>query len=225
MITIAVGAAAAGAFAVTRSPLLDVDRVHIAGASATGRDEVLAAAGLHGRRLMVDVRERVAARRLEALPWVQQATVTRRWPSTVEVSILERTPVAALPAGEEAWALADATGRVLDVTPERPADLVMVRTDAPVGDPGTVLDAGTARAVKLVATLDAPLEERVRELRVASGQVDLLIEPRPVLVRFGPAADVPAKLQALVTLLDRVDLRGVASIDVRVPAAPVLTRA
>jgi hypothetical protein len=43
------------------------------------------------------------------------------------------------------------------------------------------------------------------------------------MVTFGTAEDLDAKLLALHTVLQRVDLKGVTGIDLRLPAAPVLT--
>ena len=42
--------------------------------------------------------------------------------------------------------------------------------------------------------------------------------------RFGDGTDLDGKLQALETMLARVDLRCIDTIDVRVPSAPALTR-
>src|SRR4051812_4892605 len=47
--------------------------------------------------------------RVEALPAVDRAIVSRSWPSTVVVEVVERTPVAAVPAGE-GFTLIDAEG-------------------------------------------------------------------------------------------------------------------
>ena len=43
-------------------------------------------------------------------------------------------------------------------------------------------------------------------------------------VEFGPIDQLTAKLVALETVLQQVDLHGTVTIDLRVPDAPVLTR-
>ncbi|HET7652004.1 MAG TPA: hypothetical protein VFK42_03140, partial [Acidimicrobiales bacterium] len=44
------------------------------------------------------------------------------------------------------------------------------------------------------------------------------------VVRFGPPDQIREKLLAVFTVLDHVDLRDLAVLDVRVPSAPVSTR-
>ena len=44
------------------------------------------------------------------------------------------------------------------------------------------------------------------------------------LVQMGSADDLEAKVVALTTMLAKLDLKGAQRIDLRVPAAPVLTR-
>jgi cell division protein FtsQ len=222
-----VGLVGAG-YGATRSALLDVDRVRVTGIGSTSREAVLEASGLAprpGRRpLMVDVRTEVVARRLEGLPWVERALVRRRWPATVEVSIAERTPVAVVPAATQGWALVDVDGRVLATMADPPGDLVPVRAAVAAGPPGTAVDVETHGGVEVAAALRPPLAGRVSEVVVhPGGGVELTLRPRTT-VRLGRPEQVGEKLVALVTLVERVDLRGVLVVDVRVPTAPVLTR-
>ncbi|MGH9187458.1 MAG: cell division protein FtsQ/DivIB, partial [Acidimicrobiales bacterium] len=64
---------------VTRSPLLDVDRIRISGADHSTAEAVLEASGLHRGNPMTDLDPGATARRIEELPWVAAATVHRRW--------------------------------------------------------------------------------------------------------------------------------------------------
>src|SRR2546425_13070643 len=63
--------------AVTRSPLLDVDHVVIAGAQHTSVNEVLRAGGLNRHRLMVDVRAAHMSRAIARLAWGDRVRVER----------------------------------------------------------------------------------------------------------------------------------------------------
>ena len=73
-LVLAVLALVVGAAVATRSPLLDVDRVEVTGAEQTSAGAVLEAAGSRARRALVSVDVAAAARRVEALPWVDDAT-------------------------------------------------------------------------------------------------------------------------------------------------------
>lgn len=222
------GVVAAAALGLERSPLLAVRHVEVQGADHTAMAQVVAAAGLRGRRLMFDVHPGPMDRRLvDALPWVESASVSRRWPATVEIRLRERTPIATVAASGGQSALVDAAGRILAVGPP-PASaptLLAIAGLAPAGAPGTWIGPGPqAQAVLVVAgQLPSSLRGRLAQLSVTSGgEVDASLT-NGATVLLGPPTDLPEKFLALSTLLDRIDQKGVATIDVRVPDAPVLT--
>ncbi|HET7489101.1 MAG TPA: FtsQ-type POTRA domain-containing protein [Acidimicrobiales bacterium] len=217
-------AAAAGGVGLSRSPLLDVDRVEVQGARRTPRPAVVAAAGLAGHPAMVDVDTGDVARRLRRLPWVRTAEASRRWPGTVRIQVTERRPAAVLPAAGGAWAVADATGRVLAVEPDRPPGLPAIGDVDRPQEAGAAVPAAAGPALRVAAALPADVRARVSDVAtVAGGEVQLWLGPDSV-VRLGPPVDLGLKLTALATVLARVDLSGIRVIDLRVPTAPALTR-
>src|SRR5262249_50007670 len=83
-----------GAYLLIESPLLNVDHVDVTGTVHASPAAVQAAiAGEHGRPLL-RVNRGAAAARIEQLPWVAHASVTRSLPGTLRVSITEAQPVA-----------------------------------------------------------------------------------------------------------------------------------
>ena len=210
---------------ILHSPLFDVDRVFIEGATNTARPELLGATGLDQRTYMVRADEARLARKLEALPWVESAVVQKDWPATLRIRVLERSPVAAVPAAGGGWSLADGTGRVL--TPpsaEAPPGVPVVETPAPVGRPGSTTAAGVRGALHVASAVPSSLSGRVTKIAVDTGGSLVISVDRAPPVTFGPPAQATAKLLAVATLLARADMRGVKGVDVRVPTAPVLTR-
>lgn len=219
----AVVAAIALAYGLTRSPVFDVDEVRVLGAARTTPEQIAEAGGLDRSPQLADVKPAIVARRLERLPWVQEARVVRHWPGTVEVTLLERTPLATLPAAAGGWAVVDDSGRVLETTPEPTPGMVQVNT-TPAPVPGEHVGDATLGALGLLDALPPSLSERVNGLTVSD---DGIIEVHAVglpIIHFGPATQVRPKLVALTTLVARTNLKGVKAIDVRVPTAPVLTR-
>jgi cell division protein FtsQ len=218
---IALGAVAYG---VTRSPLLNVDIVHVGGAVNTSPEAVARAAGFDRHPQLADVDPAGAAVRIEGLPWVEHATVVRHWPRSIEVTLLERSPLAALPAAEGGFAVVDATGRVLAIQPEAPPGMVTLTTPTPAPGAGADLTKQARDGLAVLEVLPESVQGRVRSVTVAEdGSLELVLDKAP-LVRFGPTTQLRAKVVALETLLARTNLRGVRAIDVRVPTAPVLTR-
>jgi cell division protein FtsQ len=218
----AVAAVVLLAFGVTRSPLLDVDEVRVQGATRTTPEDVSRAGGLADTPQLADVEPAVAAARIERLPWVQSAEVVRHWPGTVEVSLVERTAAAVVPAAEGGWALIDLSGRVLAVEPAPPEGMVQIAGEAAPA-PGAEVAPPVRASLAVLDALPPSLSARVNGMTLApDGTLDLHAMGLPI-IRFGPPEQVRPKLIALATLVARTDLRGIDAIDVRVPTAPVLT--
>jgi cell division protein FtsQ len=219
----AVAAALGGAYGITRTPMLDVDEVRVLGATQTPAAEIVRAGHLDHHPQLADVKPELVVADVERLPWVQEARVVRHWPKTVEVTVVERSPVATLPAAGGGWALVDGTGRVLSVTPEATPGLVQVAA-SPAPGPGAAVPTTTVGGLAVLDALPPSLSERVNGLTIAEdGAMDVHAVGLPV-IHFGPPTAVRAKLVALTTLVARTNLKGVSAIDVRVPTAPVLTR-
>jgi cell division protein FtsQ len=209
---------------VLHSPLVRVEHVRVTGAKRTKVAAILRAARLDGHPLMVDVDAGVLARRVEALPWVGHVRASKDYPQTVRLVVTERSPAALVPAGG-GTALVDATGRVLDVVANPPAGLPRLVGVPPLGAPGSVVPDGVRAALSVASAMPPGLVARAPEVAVVDGgELQLHVVPAGV-VRFGPPNQVAEKLQAVSTILARADLRGLRVVDVRVPSAPVLTRA
>ena len=222
---VAVATLVAGAAGATRSPLLDVDRVVVVGAGHTARTDVVAAGRLGSSPAMLDVDTSSVARRLEALPWVLEARARREWPSTIRVDLVERRPAAVIPAGDGVWALADGSGRVLAVGPEKPAGLPVLGAVPVPGRPGTTVPEEARPSLAVAAALPEELRARIADVAaVPGGEVELQLTPPGGVVRLGAPVDLHQKLGVVATILAKADLAGVAVVDVRVPRAPALTR-
>lgn len=238
----------AAGFGITHSWLLAVHHVEVSGTAHASRQEVIAAAGIGDGDLMIDIHPGRLAARLDALPWVASAAVSRRWPTTVQIRITERVPVALIPSQPGQVAVVDGTGRVLAVgpAPGGPAALDASNANAggaggghrlptilgldPAGRPGSWLgdDARLQGALALISAVaaDGPpsLSDRMSAVSVAQdGQLSATLAPA-ITLRLGPPEQLEAKVLALRALVEQVDLKGVTTIDVRVPDAPVLTR-
>lgn len=219
-----VGAVAAAA-AATRSPLFDVDYADVRGAELTPRAEILRAGGLDGRPAMLDVDTGSVAAAVEALPWVLEATARREWPGTIRVDVTEREPAAVLPAAAGQWALADRTGRILQIGPEKPPGLPVIGNIPPPEQAGASVPEAATPSLEVAAALPAGVRERVADIAtLGTGDVELQLTPPGGVVRLGPPVDLDTKLSVLATFLARADLARVRIVDVRVPRAPALTR-
>ena len=219
-----VAIAVASVVGATQSPLLDVDRVEVRGASRTPHADLVAASGLGGQPRMVEVDTAQVARGVEALPWVDHARARRAWPGAVVIEIGERRPVAVARAGS-GWAVVDGTGRVLEVTTHRPANLPAIAGAHAPGAPGTALSSAAAQLVRVAGALPPGLHERVSEIQATADEEFLLrLAPPGGEVRLGGLEALEAKITSALTVLQKADVTRLRTLDVRAPATPVLTR-
>ncbi len=225
------------------SSVVAVRQVVVRGTGHTDRANVVAAARLE-RRPMIDVDAASTRRRLMALPWVGHVRVRRHWPTTVTIDIVERVPFAQI-NGVGPPAVVDADGRVLAVGGEATRVLDTARGSLPSIAGGLSAEVAGATlppsAISLLLVLQAlkasplpPSANRagaalftvVTVARDADGSVRAGLLPGPISADFGATDGLDAKLTALRSVLTQIagaPLAGPATIDVRVPAAPVLT--
>ena len=216
-------ALAGGGLALVHSSLFGARHVEITGSAHVARPEVVAVAGLEGAPPLVDLSPAAIARRLERLPWVETASVSLSWPTTVRIAIVPRTPVAALRAGA-GWAVVDPTGRVLEDVASRPSSLPVVSTGgAAVPPPGDSLPPSVAALARVAAVMPESMVPEVSAVTLGRGGIVLQLANR-MRALLGNTSLLQDKFVALKTVLVRADLSGISVIDLRVPSAPVLLR-
>ena len=151
------------------------------------------------------------ADRVAALPMVRGAEVVRVWPSTLEVRVVERIPLAAVPAPVGVHVV-DADGVVVQVLDAAPADLPLVEVD--------VTTAGAAALRETTTVLQAlpdDVRTQVEQAGAASRDSVTLRLRGGAQVVWGSADDSVAKAEVLRVLLTQP----AAVYDVSSPTTPV----
>ena len=239
---LSVGGVVLGTWAVSLSPLLDVDRLVVRGAARSGAAAVEVATGIARGEAMASLDLGAAGRAVERVPWVASATVERQWPGTVSVKVSERTPVALVRAQEGRWVVVDTQGRQLTVVGDDDlaalgdiagggamSGLPRIEGLDAIASAGDELGARATGALQLSQRLAvAALSPAPRVEVQPNGALEASIESAgagEVRVLFGRPERLGDKVVALATLLAELDDRpGSVLLDVRVPEAPVLTR-
>jgi cell division protein FtsQ len=222
--TLRVGAAllflAAGLWFLWAGPFLAVSTVQVDGAGSLAADEVRGAAGIEvGTPLLrVDVADVEA--RVARLPQISAVEVTRGWPHSVVITVVERVPVAIV--GEVGRrSLVDEDGVLFDtVTGAPPPGVVPLD----VADPGP-RDAATRAALEALAALPREVRDGIGGATVAGPEDITLTLTDGTLVRWGGPAESATKATVLTALLDRIsdgNLEGAGTIDLSTPDAVVL---
>lgn len=217
-----VASLAVGAIAVANSSWLDIESVRVVGAERSNPQELVTASGIRIGEPLVEIDTDGSARAVERVPWVAEAEIDRSWGGAVTIAVSERVAIVAVPTGLRA-AMVDRTGRQLEVVPDRPAGFIPVVGVEASGVPGQPVGDEAMPVVSLVEVLTPAVADLTAAVLSVDGQlmIELTIGGR---VNFGDDRDLHEKLVALETLLARVELDCLDVVDVRVPAAPTITR-
>jgi cell division protein FtsQ len=218
---------AVGLYQLARSPLFGLSAVRVQGASAATRAAVLAAAGLRPGEPYLAIHRDEVRRRVEALPAVASARVTRAYPSSLRIVVTERRPTAVVSSGDTRWLVA-ADGTVLQrADGPHPGLPFVVGVPLPPGaGPGTRLPPGNSLANALTALggMDPALRSQVSG--VTAGSIDgLQFRLRGgTLVLYGLAERQAAKDAAVLLIQKQLRSEGkqVVRIDVRSPSTPTV---
>jgi len=218
-----VGVLIAAGIALLHSPVLAARHITIDGATHTSRASILVASGLIHHPPLIDIQAPREEAAIDRLPWVDTSRVVLGWPESVIVTIVERTPAAEVVLGGARYALVDMTGRVLQVATVRRPGLVEVEGARSSLQPGEDVSGTLLGEVQAAGSVPVALLALVAGVTTSAAngiEIDLAHGPVAIL---GTATQLREKMIALATVLDRVRLTGVVTIDLRVPSDPVLT--
>lgn len=221
-LTVFVLCATFGGYGLTRSPLLDLDRIEVKGVEHTLPDAVREASGFDLQTAMTDLDLTGARARIAALPWVGEVHIRRQWPATAVVRIVERVPVASVRA-PDGIVLVDKTARVLDRVESPPAGLPRLIVIDPAVAPGET-QPHVAPLLSIAVQLTSELRAWVNSLTVGPDGSPQLRLRDDVPVVFGDAVRISEKLIDLSTVLTRVDLKDICRIDISVVHNPSVAR-
>jgi cell division protein FtsQ len=191
--------------------------------------------GLVGRNIVTTDLEEWRTRLLSS-PWVREASLRRALPDTIEVRIVERSPMAVAHAGDTLW-LIDEQGAVVDEFGPRYGTLDLPIVEGLMGkDARQAGQPDQARVALVSGTLqslrDAGLLGRVSQIDVGNlRNVTILLNDDPVLLQVGHEKfaervqaylDMEERLTRMVQEVESVDLRFENRVYVR-PRKPGVT--
>lgn len=207
---------------VERSSLVALAEVQVTGTQRLDARTVRQAADLDLGTSTLRLPLGQARERVEALPLVASADVRRLDPLTVVIEVTEREPAAVVRRGDEA-VLVDEHGVVV-ATGEEPGLPVIRLEEGQLPAPGERIAAvpAAANAHTALLQLPGPIRTLVEAYQArGADELDLRLTTGTT-VRFGRADRVAEKARALGAVLEDLDGRAVASIDVRAPSRPVV---
>lgn len=191
------------------SAVLAVETVEVRGTEALGADEVRAAAGVPVGDPLARVDLEGVRGRVERLPEVRRAQVTRAWPHAVAVTVEERTAIGVVEQNGAHY-LIDVEGvmfrEVAGPDPKLPS--IVAGDDRAAAEAAQVVAVLPAEVARRVGRLDAPTMDSIT-LRLRDGRQ----------VVWG-SSEQPQRKAAVLAVLVR---REGAVLDVSVPSAPTVS--
>jgi cell division protein FtsQ len=216
------GLVGVGGYSLAHSSWLSARHITVIGNSHETAGQVVAASGLSPSSPLIDVSSRrTAAAIVHRLAWVKSAVVSRHWPDSVVIRVVDCSAVAAVQSGS-ATDLVSSSGRVLTRSAAPPhVPVVSISGALPgVGDfVAPLIEAAVSAAVKMPASL-AGMAMRTEVLN--DGHLAVVLRPG-VVADLGSPIDLAEKLSSLGVFVSQVGLANVASIDVSVPSHVVVT--
>jgi cell division protein FtsQ len=151
------------------------------------------------------------AARTTALPAVESASVTRVWPQTIRLAVVERRPVLAV-RQSNGYLIVDKNGVAYQTQPVLPPRLLLADVNSE--------DALLLTEVAIVASaLPNKLHQRVDQIRASNRDSIALLLKSGRIVTWGNSSDSALKAQVVTALLKR---KPKSSIDVSSPHNPAV---
>jgi cell division protein FtsQ len=197
---------------------LRIEAIRVTGTQIVSPEAVKRASGLGIGERILWVRLSPATRRIEQLPQVASASITRSLPHTVVITIRERMPVAHLNGRPDL--ATDESGHVFPVDPAERLP-VLDGWHRP-GKPGKIdapLDDVSRYVLYAFARFPRTIRERTAEITV--GPPFSLVLTDGTQVRFGRLTDLERKARAAKAVLDLERGKKLGYVDVRAPSVPV----
>ncbi|WP_336085996.1 cell division protein FtsQ/DivIB [Nocardia sp. SSK8] len=179
------------------TPALSVRTVRIDGLSTVSEEEVRSRLEIPDGRSMLRIDTNAIAQRVAAIPKVRSVRVQRKFPSSVLVTVVERTPVVYVESPDGAH-LIDAESVEFAIEPQTPIGVPKLLTEGSFTGP-----AATRAAVDVLVTLPPALSVQVGEV-VARSISDVSLNLRDGRkVVWGGTGDGERKAAVVMPLLTR----------------------
>ena len=212
---------AVGGYFLSKSSLFDVDEIVVEGVAGELAAEVLQESRVQKGKPLLEVDSSASSKRIEEIPWVKEARISRSWGGTITIRVSTRDPVAAFKSAE-GWLIVDIEGRVLQKEKALPYFLLPIEEEIGSLSLGEWAPEQVIPLIKVAGTISSELTGDISSIK-GKDQIELLLFGGGKIL-FGDSTDIEGKVVAAATILSQVDQSSVLHIDVRAPLTPVLCR-
>ena len=201
------------------SSALAVNRIVVDGTTTLKPMDIRSTAAVRLGEPLVRVDTVAIESRVAMMERIDQVDVSRHWPRTIRIEVVERKPIAWVTSGVAIRAL-DRYGVDFRTLRKEPEDLVEVQVETIDSRRRQQALESSAAVLERLRTADPGLLKKVRYVRVASKDSVQLVLGKNRTVTWGSAAKGEQKLTVLRSLL-KIKARG---YDVSAPEQPTTRR-
>ena len=210
---------AAAAIWVTQSPIFRLRTMTVQGNRHLSEEQIARLARINDETNVFWLSTGSLEALLESNPWISSASVGRSLPTSLNITVTERRPIALLYSTRGLLVASD--GTILD-TPESNVPLPVIQARISSVSIGSRLPSSPALTV--VGALPNGLRSKVHDVVTADdGLVELHLR-NGARVLYGDGSQPALKARAVLAVMGWASRNGVrvAMIDVRSPAAPAI---
>ncbi|MDP2182490.1 MAG: FtsQ-type POTRA domain-containing protein [Actinomycetota bacterium] len=189
-------AVVSGGVSLYRSSAFTIEKIDVVGNSRLGAADVRAIAALPDGSTLLRYPAGQIKERLEASPWISEASVARDFPNVLRIRITERKPYALLDLGGAKLWMLDSSGFVIGEQTADVTSTVVVVRDVTGADPrpGTrTASEPVLNAIAVWAGISQPLRERTRAISAPSIDKTALITTDDIEILVGASDDIGKK--------------------------------
>lgn len=207
--------------ALYRAPLFEVKSITVEGIRHFDRRGVLAIADVPKGATLLRLSTRAVRERLEADPWIADATVSRDFPDGLNIVVVERTPAAVVDGGGDRLWVVSGDNRWLGVRSAEETGLVLIRDVGSIEPTAgaIVREPQVANAVRVIRGLSDELRGTVKVISAPTVDETKLETAKDVEIFIGEATDIAEKDRIVRAILKKQKGK-VVYINVRVLDRP-----
>lgn len=212
-------------YILLRSPLFEVQDVAVTGNQYLKAEKIVSVSGISIGENIFKINLHNAAEKLKIIPMLKSAEMDRELPSRVVIRVVERRPLALLPAGE-GFVQVDGDGVYLQRG--SPSDLnlpVITGVKASIPPPGKPIEAeGLSSALLVIEKMPPVLIPQLSEVNIGPQGDVVLYTMDGVQCRLGGTEDLAEKGLVLSQVLDELKTKGkkIEYIDLSYVGTPVV---
>jgi cell division protein FtsQ len=208
----------------TSTGVLNIKNIDVKGNYILGTNYLRSLSGITADTHLIKMDVKAAENALLSEPYVASVSISRRFPNTVVLDIVEREPQASILQNGK-YHLVDQHGVVLASTDEKPPGLTEIKdAETPLLYSGNEITGGNFAVIsELLSSMPSSLRDITTTAGYQSGD-GLYLEAKGTRVIYGDSSDLSRKntiaLLALTGLVSHYN--GVEYIDVSFPDHPVI---